>query len=166
MSMVTWPIERCFWVFSPGTLGLALNVSPFPPSCTWTTIAALVEPIKCNLAANCMRVVCRLFRLVYAISAKLTKFIGAPVQAGGVTYETACSTPRAQAKLGEVCCDVDSHVDRTFLIEVFFISAAQKLLRAVQHEQVPPKFSSNTRLAKGLLCPKKSIRSIKSSTAR
>jgi len=37
-------------------------------------------------------------------------------------------------RLGEVCCAFDSHVDRTFLIEVFSISADQKFLRAVHHE--------------------------------
>src|SRR5690348_14095050 len=56
--------------------------------------------------------------------------------------------------------------DRTFLFEVFLTSAAQKFLRAVHHEQLPPKFSSNSRLAKGMLCPEKSIHSIKSSTVR
>src|SRR6266446_6016255 len=34
---------------------------------------------------------------------------------------------------------IDPHVDRTFLIEVFFLSAAQKFHRAVHHEQLPPK---------------------------
>ncbi len=57
-------------------------------------------------------------------------------------------------------------VDRTFLLEVFLISAAQKFLRAVHHEQLLPKFSSNIRLTKGVLCPEKSIRSIKSSMVR
>jgi hypothetical protein len=50
--------------------------------------------------------------------------------------------PWAREELGEVCCAIDSHVDRTFIIEVLFISTAQKFLRAVHHE---PKFSSNTR---------------------
>jgi hypothetical protein len=61
---------------------------------------------------------------------------------------------------------IDSQVDWTFLIEVFLFSAAKKFFRAVRHEQLPPKFSSNTCLAKGMLCPEKSIRSIKSSTVR
>ncbi len=74
--------------------------------------------------------------------------------------------PPAREEFGEVCSVIDSHVDRTFLIEVFLVSAAQKILRAVHHEQIPPKFRSNTRLTKGMLCPEKSIRSIKSSTVR
>jgi hypothetical protein len=65
-----------------------------------------------------------------------------------------------------VCCAIDSHVDRVFLFEVFLISGVQKFLRAVHHEQLPPKFSSYTRLTKGVLCPEKSIRSIKNSTVR
>jgi hypothetical protein len=36
----------------------------------------------------------------------------------------------------------------------------------VHHEQIPPKFSSNTRLTKGVLWPEKSIRSIKSNTVQ
>ena len=59
---------------------------------------------------------------------------------------------------------IDSHVDRTFLIEVFFISACRNFLKAVHHGQVQPKFSTNTRLTKGVLCPEKSIPSIESST--
>src|SRR2546425_9619011 len=70
------------------------------------------------------------------------------------------------APLMRVCCAIDSHVDRTFLIEVFLVSGAQKFLRARHHEQIPPKFSSNTHLTKGVLWPEKSIRSIKSSTVR
>ena len=31
--------------------------------------------------------------------------------------------------LGEVCSPIDSHVDRTFLIEVFFISASGTFLK-------------------------------------
>jgi len=31
-------------------------------------------------------------------------------------------------RLGEVCSSIDSHVDRTFLIEVFFISASGTFL--------------------------------------
>jgi hypothetical protein len=61
----------------------------------------------------------------------------------------------AREELGEVCCAIDSHVDRSFLIEVFLTSAARKFLRAVHHEQILPKFSSNTRLTKGVLCPEK-----------
>ena len=34
------------------------------------------------------------------------------------------------------------------------------------HEQLLAKLSSNTRLAKGVICPEKSIRSIKSSTVQ
>jgi hypothetical protein len=49
-------------------------------------------------------------------------------------------------------------VDRTFLFEVSLLSAAQKSLRAAHHEQLPPKFRSNTRLTEGVLCPEKSIR--------
>src|SRR6266566_5103213 len=74
--------------------------------------------------------------------------------------------PWAREEPGEVCCAIDSHVDRTFLIEVFLVSAAGQVLRAVHHEQVPPTFSSNTHITGGVLCPKKSIRSIKSSTVR
>src|SRR5258708_10031321 len=66
--------------------------------------------------------------------------------------------------LGELCCATDSHVDRTFFIEVFLIAYDQESHRAVHHEQAPPKFSSNTCLTKGVLCPEKSIRSIKNST--
>src|SRR6266853_3018512 len=72
----------------------------------------------------------------------------------------------AQKELGEVCCAIDSQVDRTFLLEVSLLSASAKLLRAVHHGRLPPKFSSNTRLTKGKLWPKKSIHSIKSSTVR
>jgi hypothetical protein len=57
----------------------------------------------------------------------------------------------------------DSHVDRTFFIEVSLIASAH---RAVHLEQAPPRFSSNTYLTKGVLCPEKSIRSIKNSTVR
>jgi hypothetical protein len=32
-------------------------------------------------------------------------------------------------RLGEVCSSTDSHVDRTFLIEVFFISAYRNFLK-------------------------------------
>jgi hypothetical protein len=67
---------------------------------------------------------------------------------------------------GELCCAINSHVDRTFLFEVFLMPVAQKFLRAAHHEHVPPKFSSNTCLTKGMLCPEKSIPSIKSSTVR
>src|SRR5260370_906666 len=74
------------------------------------------------------------------------------------------TTPTVSVKgknqLGEPT-HTDSQVDRTFLIEVFLLSAAHRVLRAVHHEQLPPKFSSNTRLTKGVLWPKKSIRSIK-----
>jgi hypothetical protein len=76
------------------------------------------------------------------------------------------SIPPGAGSLFEVCCATDSHVDRTFFIEVFLIASAQKLHRAVHHEQAPPKFSSSTRLTKGVLCPEKSIRSIKNSTVR
>jgi hypothetical protein len=31
------------------------------------------------------------------------------------------SIPRAREEFGEVCCAIDSHVDRTFLIEVFLV---------------------------------------------
>ena len=75
-------------------------------------------------------------------------------------------SPGAQKELDEVCCAIDSQVDRAFLIEVSLVSAAQKFLRAVHHEQIPPKFSSNTRLTKGKLWPEKSIHSIKSSMVR
>src|SRR6267142_574028 len=61
---------------------------------------------------------------------------------------------------------IEAHVDRTFLFKVFSISAARKFLRAMHDEQLRLKFSSNTRLTKGVLCPEKSIRSIKSSTVR
>jgi PhnB protein len=37
-----------------------------------------------------------------------------------------------------VCSSTDSHVDRTFLIEVFFISASRNSLKAVYHEQLQP----------------------------
>src|SRR5258706_14704687 len=40
------------------------------------------------------------------------------------------ASPGAREEFGEVCCAIDSHVDRTFLIEVFLLSAAQKFLRA------------------------------------
>jgi hypothetical protein len=69
-------------------------------------------------------------------------------------------------RLGEVCSSIDSHVDRTFLIEVFFISASRDFLKAVHHEQRQPKFSTNTRITKGVLCPEKSIPSIESATVR
>jgi hypothetical protein len=69
---------------------------PFHTTKAAIVVQVQIEPIKCNLAANCTRVVCRLFRLAYAISAKLTKFIGAPVQAGGVTYETPWGTGKAR----------------------------------------------------------------------
>jgi len=55
-------------------------------------------------------------------------------------------------------------VDRTFLIEVFLVSAAWKFFRAMHHEEVPSKFSLNARLTKGVLCPKKLIHSIKNLT--
>ena len=77
--------------------------------------------------------------------------------------------PRVWEELGKMCRAIDaidSRVDRTFLIEVFFISTAQLFLRAVHHEQSPPEFSLNTRLTKGVLCLEKSIHSIKSSTVR
>src|SRR6267143_1059778 len=74
--------------------------------------------------------------------------------------------PGTRKELGEVRCAIDSQVDRTFLLEVSLLSASQKLLRAVHHGRLPPKFSSNTRLTKGKLWPKKSIHSIKSSTVR
>ena len=73
---------------------------------------------------------------------------------------------REEARLGEVCCSIDSHVDRRFLIEVFFISAARKFLQAATHEQLQRKSSSNTRLTKGVLCPERSIPSTKSCTVR
>ena len=71
--------------------------------------------------------------------------------------------PVCGKSLGEVCCATDSHVDRTFFIEVSLIASAH---RAVHLEQAPPRFSSNTYLTKGVLCPEKSIRSIKNSTVR
>src|SRR6266436_1984092 len=74
--------------------------------------------------------------------------------------------PGTRDELGEVRCAIDAQVDRTFLLEVSLLSASQKLLRAVHHGRLPPKFSSNTRLTKGKLWPKKSIHSIKSSTVR
>ena len=82
--------------------------------------------------------------------------------------------PRVWEELGKMCraidaidsqsIAIDSLVDRTFLIEVFFISTAQMFLRAVHHGHLRPKFRSNTCVTKGVLCPKKSIPSIKSST--
>src|SRR6516165_852284 len=36
--------------------------------------------------------------------------------------------PLGARRLGEVCSSIDSHVDRTFLIEVFFTFAARKFL--------------------------------------
>src|SRR5580700_432709 len=60
----------------------------------------------------------------------------------------------------------DLQVDRTFLIEVFFITCSRSFLRAVHHEQLRPKFISNTRLKKGALCLEKSIRSIKNDMVR
>ena len=84
---------------------------------------------------------------------------------GGDGYYTSAS-PGAHGEFGEICCAIDSHVDRAFLIAVPLISVAQRFLRAVRHEQIPPKFSSNTRVPKGVLCLEKLIRSIKSSTVR
>ena len=60
----------------------------------------------------------------------------------------------------------DLEVDRTFLVEVLLVSSTQKFLRAVLHELLPPKFVSNIGLTKGVLCPEKSIRSIRSCTVR
>jgi PhnB protein len=54
-----------------------------------------------------------------------------------------------------VCCAIDSRVDQTFLIEVCLLSAAQKFLRAVHHEQLPQEFSSNTRITKRSVMPRK-----------
>ena len=72
--------------------------------------------------------------------------------------------PRVWEELGKMCRAINSRVDQTFLIEVFFISVAQMFLQAVHHGHLPPKFRSNTSVTKGVSCPKKSIRSIKSST--
>jgi hypothetical protein len=77
-----------------------------------------------------------------------------------------CQHPPRREEFGEMCCTIDSDVDRTFLIAVLLVPAAQEFLRAVHHGQTPSKFSANTRLPKGVLCPEKSIRSIKSSTVR
>ena len=76
--------------------------------------------------------------------------------------------PRGAETAGKACCafDFDSQVDRVFLLEVLLISTAQRFLGAVRHEQLPPKFSSNTHLTKGVLCPENSIRSIRSCTVR
>ena len=46
------------------------------------------------------------------------------------------------------------------------LDAGPELLGAVRHEQVPPKFSSNTHLTKGVLCPENSTPSIRSCTVR
>jgi hypothetical protein len=70
-----------------------------------------------------------------------------PVMAG-----TSPTSPGAETA-GKTCCVFDSQVDRAFLVAVLLISTAQKFLGAVRHEQLPPKFSSNTHLAKGVLCP-------------
>lgn len=66
----------------------------------------------------------------------------------------------------EGCRGADSLIDRVFFIEVFLIAAAQKFYRVVHHAQAPAKFSSNICFTKGVLCPEKSIRSIKNSTVR
>jgi hypothetical protein len=66
----------------------------------------------------------------------------------GVPSDLRQNTLVRWKSLGEVCCAIDSHVDRPLLIEVFSHSAAQRFLRAVHHEQTPPKFSSNTRVTK------------------
>src|SRR5260370_27229679 len=71
-----------------------------------------------------------------------------------------------RGKSSATCALPTTHVDRTFLFKVFSISAARKFLRAVHDEQLRLKFRSNTRLTKGVLCPEKSIRSIKSSSVR
>ena len=61
---------------------------------------------------------------------------------------------------------MDLQVDRTFLIEVFFIPCGRSFLRVVRHEQLPPQFISNARLKKGASCLEKSIRSIKNDMVR
>jgi hypothetical protein len=48
----------------------------------------------------------------------------------------------------ELARRADWQVDRAFLVDVLLISTAQKFLGAVRHEQLPPKFSSNTHLSK------------------
>jgi len=45
--------------------------------------------------------------------------------------------PPGGKEFGEMCCAIDWHVDRPFLIAVLLISTAQKFLRAVHHEQIP-----------------------------
>jgi hypothetical protein len=69
-------------------------------------------------------------------------------------------------RLGEVCSSIDSHVDRTFLIEVFFSPLPRIFLKRCIVNNFKPRFSTNTRLTKGVLCPEKSIPSIESSTVR
>ncbi len=61
---------------------------------------------------------------------------------------------------------INLQVDPSFLVEVLLISTVQKLPGAVHQEQRPPKFISNTDFTKGVLCPEKSIRSIRNRTLR
>ena|SRR5882672_6781322 len=92
--------------------------------------------------------------------------IGKPSDKTTVTSGIRRHPPGTRGKFGEARWAIDSQVDRAFLIEVLLTSAAQSFLRAAHHEQLLPKFGTSIRFAKGVLCPEKSIRSIKSSTVR
>jgi hypothetical protein len=71
----------------------------------------------------------------------------------------------AREEVGKVLCPMDAHdahVDQTFLNEVPFPSDAREVFRRCVVNKA--KFSSKTR--KGFLCPEKSIRSTRGSTAQ
>src|ERR1700726_3413083 len=59
--------------------------------------------------------------------------------------------------------ECDSQVDRTIRVEVLLISTAQTFLGAVLHE-TSAETHLDTHLTKGVSCPRKSTRSIRSCT--
>ncbi len=71
---------------------------------------------------------------------------------GGGRASARCAVPSTRTLTGRFSLKYS----RSPLTRGFFERCIMK--------QTPPKFSSNTRLTKGMLCPEKSIRSIKSST--
>jgi hypothetical protein len=109
------------------------------------------------------------------------KLLGAPLEVLGSTeamatrllqesreeaFNIQAAFSGAAETAGQACCALDSQVDLAFPVKALLIFAAQKFLGAVHHEQLPPKFSSNTYLSKGVLCPGKSIRSMRNCTVR
>ncbi len=88
-----------------------------------------------------------------------------------LTMGAICKDRRIARLHGNAHCvnnsqSITRRLTRCFSLKYCSLCMAPRSLGAVLYDQFPPKFRSNTQLTKGVSCPRKSIRSIRSCTVQ